>query len=110
MSSLSIRKTIAGHIDLSKIVAVRGPFLAGPGSNNAWFEIDVQLRDAPIKCYFEPDFATEVVWENHYYRYGCVDPEKRFAGLMDPLETVIGQRVQKKIDEFVAEWKEWRDA
>lgn len=110
MSSLSIRKTIAGYIDMSKIVAVRGPFLDLPGSNNAWFEIDVQLRDAPIKCFFEADIETEVVWENHYYRYACVDPEKRFVRLMDPLETVIGQRVQKSIDEFVAEWKELRDA
>lgn len=110
MSNLSIRKTIAGHIDMSKIVAVRGPFLDRPLSIQAWFEIDVQLRDAPLKCFFEADIATEVLWEGHYYRYACVDPEKRFAGLMGPLETVIGQRVQKAIDEFIAEWKEWRDA
>lgn len=86
MSNLSIRKTVAGHIDLSKVIAVRGPLLGWPGEFTGWFEIDVQLRDAPIKVFIP------------------VDPAD------DPLETVVGQRVQKAIDEFVAEWKQWRDA
>jgi hypothetical protein len=113
MSNLSIRKTVAGHIDLSKVIAVRGPLLGWPGEFTGWFEIDVQLRDAPIKVFIPVDPATDLCdGPNRYFTFTRIgqDSEKFWSGRDDPLETVVGQRVQKSIDEFVAEWKQWRDA
>ena len=113
MSNLSIRKTIAGYIDLSKVIAVRGPRLNWTGEFTGWFEIHVQLRDAPIKVFIPVDCATDLCdGPNRRFTFtrSGQDSEKFWSGRDDPLETVVGQRVQKAIDEFVAEWKQWRDA
>lgn len=105
----SIRKTIVGHIDMSKVIAVRGPFVAGIGTNEVWFEIDVQLRDEPIRYFHMVDFSTEVGWIDGHFRFISNVPDVPYRHGDDVLTTIVGQNLQKKIDEFVAEWTTWKD-
>jgi hypothetical protein len=95
MSNTIVKTFIGKHIDLSKVIAISdAEFInrMGHGGYFVGFEIDVQLRDEPIRYerglyYIEESEGKDIV-------YGS-----------DGKTPLAVERLQTQIDELIGQWK-----
>lgn len=111
MNKHIIKTFIGKHIDLSKVVSISDAYFEdnmGYGGYFASFEIDIQLRDEPIKYNREFKYD-EYDYHNGNHTITLFDGRKvESSELYDSdnhYEILAVRRLQQEINELIDQWK-----